>query len=253
MAGRLDAPPLLAGLAFVINWIAFVPAFAARTERYYDLVGSLTYLVLTASAVFLSRPDARGYLLAGLCGIWTLRLGSFLFARIHRTGSDSRFDEVKQDFGQFLIAWTLQALWVFLTLCCALAAITATTPQPLGPLAALGLALWTVGFGIEVVADRQKSAFKADPANRGRFISSGLWAWSRHRNYCGEIVLWIGVALIALPTLSGWQHVTLVSPVFVYLLLTRISGVPPLERRAEERWGDEPAYRAYVEPPRASS
>jgi steroid 5-alpha reductase family enzyme len=97
------------------------------------------------------------------------------------------------------------------------------------------------------VADRQKSAFRSDPANAGRFISSGLWAWSRHPNYFGEIVLWVGVALIALPVLSGWQHVTLVSPLFVYLLLTRISGIPPLERRAEEKWGDDPAYRAYVE------
>ena len=116
-----------------------------------------------------------------------------------------------------------------------------------------------MGFGVEIVADRQKSAFRANPANSGRFISSWLWAWSRHPNYCGEIVLWVGVALIAAPVLSGWQHVTLISPLFVYLLLTRISGIPPLEKRAEEKWGDEPAYRAYVErtpelwlrPPRA--
>ena len=246
-AGGVPVLLLCAAIAFAVNWAAFVPAYAARTERYYDLVGSLTYLSLLACGVVLAEPDARGWLLAGMASVWALRLGSFLFLRIHRAGSDRRFDEVKQDFGQFLVAWTLQALWVFLTLCCALAAITSADPRPLGAWGAVGAAIWAVGLGIEVVADRQKSAFRKDPANKGRFIQSGLWAWSRHPNYCGEIVLWAGVAVIALPVLSGWQYVTLVSPVFVYLLLTRISGIPPLEKRAEEKWGDDPQYRAHVE------
>lgn len=257
----LPLPMLCAILAFAINWGAFVPAFAARTERYYDLVGSITYLSLLACCVLLASPDPRGWLLAGLTTVWALRLGSFLFARIHRAGSDRRFDEVKQDFGQFLIAWTLQALWVFLTLGCAVAAITSMAARPLGVWAYVGLAVWLIGFGIEVVADRQKSAFRRDPANAGRFVSTGLWAWSRHPNYCGEVVLWIGVAIIALPALTGWQHVTLVSPVFVFLLLSYVSGIPPLERRAEEKWGEDPDYRAYAEhtpllwlrPPRAAS
>ncbi|MFT5051900.1 MAG: steroid 5-alpha reductase family enzyme [Chlamydiales bacterium] len=242
-----SVPVLCTAVAFAVNWVAFVPAFAARTERYYDLVGSLTYLSLIACSLLLTDPDPRGWLLAGMAAIWTLRLGSFLFLRIHRAGSDRRFDEVKQDFGQFLIAWTLQALWVFLTLCCALAAITTAQSQLLGVWAILGSLVWVAGFGIEVMADRQKSAFRKDPANAERFISNGLWSWSRHPNYCGEIVLWIGVALIAIPALSGWQYVTLVSPVFVFLLLTRISGIPPLQKRAEEKWGDDPQFRAYIE------
>jgi steroid 5-alpha reductase family enzyme len=95
------------------------------------------------------------------------------------------------------------------------------------------------------VADRQKRRFRADPNNRERFIQSGLWAWSRHPNYVGEITLWVGIAFIALPVLAGWQYVTLVSPVFVYVLLTRISGVPLLEDRSEKKWGGNPEYRAY--------
>ncbi len=106
--------------------------------------------------------------------------------------------------------------------------------------------VWLVGFGIEVAADDQKRAFRADPANRGRFITTGLWAWSRHPNYFGEITLWVGVALVALPALSGWQHLTLVSPLFVGLLLTRVSGVPLLEARGQATWGDDPEYRDYV-------
>ena len=152
---------------------------------------------------------------------------------------------LKPDFARFLLTWTLQGLWVFLTVSCALAAITAAAAQPLGALAALGTAVWIAGFAIETIADRQKAVFRADPANRDRFISTGLWAWSRHPNYCGEILLWIGVALIALPALSGWSLVTLISPLFVYLLLTRISGIPLLESRSQAKWGDSPDYQAY--------
>jgi steroid 5-alpha reductase family enzyme len=143
------------------------------------------------------------------------------------------------------MAWTLQGLWVFLTLAAALAAITSERSLPLGIVAWVGLAIWIAGFAIEATADAQKQAFRSDPANRGRFIRSGLWAWSRHPNYFGEITLWVGVALIALPILSGWQYLTLISPVFVYLLLTRVSGIPMLEARADERWGGDADYEDY--------
>ncbi|MHC4109151.1 MAG: DUF1295 domain-containing protein, partial [Planctomycetota bacterium] len=123
--------------------------------------------------------------------------------------------------------------------------ITAAAVQPLDWVAALGGAVWLAGFAIEAIADRQKTAFRAEPANRDRFITTGLWAWSRHPNYCGEILLWVGVALIALPALSGWQHVTLISPLFVYFLLTRVSGIPLLESRSDAKWGADPEYQAY--------
>ena len=232
-------------LCFALNWLVFIHAYAAQTERYFDLTGSLTYLTVVACGVALGNRDPRALLLALLVGAWALRLGTFLFSRIRREGVDHRFDALKPDFARFLLTWTLQGLWVFLTVSCALAAITAAAAQPLGALAALGTAVWIAGFAIETIADRQKAVFRADPANRDRFISTGLWAWSRHPNYCGEILLWIGVALIALPALSGWSLVTLISPVFVYLLLTRISGIPLLESRSNAKWGDSPEYQAY--------
>ena len=108
-----------------------------------------------------------------------------------------------------------------------------------------GHAVWLAGFAIEVVADRQKSAFKQDSANDGRFITTGLWAWSRHPNYFGEITLWTGIAIMAVPILSGWQWVVLISPVFVAVLLMRVSGIPMLEARSDKRWGDEEAYQRY--------
>ena len=136
---------------------------------------------------------------------------------------------------------------MLLTVSCALAAMTALRSEPLGAWAVLGTAVFAAGFAIEAVADGQKRRFRADPANRGRFIASGLWAWSRHPNYLGEITLWAGIAVIAFPVLRGWQLATLISPVFVYVLLTRISGIPLLESRARKRWGEDPAYRAYRE------
>ena len=124
-------------------------------------------------------------------------------------------------------------------------AITTMVRAPLGPVGWIGFGIWLFGFGFEVIADRQKSAFNADPENEGRFIDSGLWSWSRHPNYFGEIVLWVGIAVIAAPVLRGWGWLTLISPIFVFLLLMYISGVPQLETRADEKWGGEPDYEAY--------
>jgi steroid 5-alpha reductase family enzyme len=237
---------LAGAFVFLVQWIVFVPSYAAQTEHYYDLTGSLTYLAAVIGTLILAeRFDARSLVLTLLVSVWALRLGSFLYRRVKRAGSDERFADIKPSFTRFLMAWTLQGLWVFLTLAAALAAMTARDSVPLGPVGLVGIAVWAVGFAIEAVSDHQKRVFRADPANAGRFIDTGLWAWSRHPNYFGEIVIWTGIALIALPTLSGWQTVTLISPLFVYLLLTRVSGIPILEKRAEERWGGEPAYRDY--------
>ena len=236
---------IAAVLAFAINWLAFVAAYLRQTERYFDLTGSLTYLALVFVTLALGGITPRSLLLGAIVCIWAVRLGSFLFARISRDGADGRFDVLKPSLPRFLMTWTLQALWVFLTLSCALAAMTSGRAGELDAAALTGALLWAIGFGIEVLADSQKQRFRADPANRDCFIQSGLWAWSRHPNYFGEIMLWVGVAVIALPALSGWQYLTLVSPVFVYVLLTRISGIPMLESRASRRWGQDPSYRSY--------
>jgi steroid 5-alpha reductase family enzyme len=98
---------------------------------------------------------------------------------------------------------------------------------------------------LEVISDQQKRTFRKNPENLDKFIVHGLWAWSRHPNYFGEILLWFGIAIIALPTLEGWRYITLISPLFVYLLLTRVSGLPMLESAANKKWGDNPKYLSY--------
>jgi steroid 5-alpha reductase family enzyme len=165
--------------------------------------------------------------------------------RISRDGGDSRFDDIKTHPLRFFMAWTLQGLWVLLTAAAALAVITGGTRVPLGVVGIAGIAVWLLGILIEVIADRQKSRFKSDPGNKGKFIDVGLWAWSRHPNYFGEIVLWTGVAIVALPVLHGWQWVTMISPVFVAFLLIKVSGIPLLEKKADERWGGQDDYEAY--------
>ena len=246
--GAITVFGLCAVLAYLINWLIFVPSAMAQTERYFDLTGSITYLTVTIVALALSDGiDARAAIAGAMVAIWAIRLGTFLFRRVRRDGRDGRFDEIKIDPLRFFMTWTLQGLWVLLTIACALAIMTSLEQRPLGWVAFIGIGLWIVGFAVEVVADRQKSVFKRNDANRGAFIASGLWAWSRHPNYFGEIVLWIGMAVLALPILSGWRWVVLISPVFVVLLLTRVSGIPMLEARAKERWGDDPAFVAYTE------
>jgi steroid 5-alpha reductase family enzyme len=246
-------------LAFAINAVVYVPSLLARTERWYDLTGSVTYLsVVLCALVLTARADVaaadgsvgvavhgRSLVLAVMVGVWAVRLGSFLFARVRRDGSDRRFDRIKGDPLRFASTWTLQALWVSVTASAAVAAITAPSGGGFGVVGIVGVVVWGAGMAIEVIADAQKSAFRKRPANARRFITTGLWAWSRHPNYFGEIVVWVGVALVALPALSGWRYVTVMSPVFVWLLLTRVSGIPLLEARATARWGNDPEYVAY--------
>ena len=108
-----------------------------------------------------------------------------------------------------------------------------------------GCALWILGFVFEAIADKQKKCFSEIPENKDKFITQGLWSISRHPNYFGEVVLWLGIAIVSLPLLAGWQFATLVSPVFVYLLLTKISGLPFLEDKAEKKWGNDKDYLQY--------
>ena len=232
---------------FLAQWLIFIPSYIFETEHYFDLTGSLTYVSVTLLAIlFTVDISLRDVLLALFVWIWAFRLGSFLFIRVKKAGSDGRFDLMKKDFWWFLMTWTIQGLWVFLTLAMALAAITSESKMAIDIFAIIGTLIWIFGFSIEVIADQQKTNFKDDPANKDKFINVGLWSWSRHPNYFGEMVLWIGIALIAFPVLIGWQLVALISPIFVIFLLTRISGVTMLESRGYKKWGDDEEYKNYI-------
>ena len=237
-------------LAFAIQWIAFIPAYVFQTEKFYDLTGSLTYLsVIWYSLVFSSNQftnlNGANIVIVLLISLWAIRLGSFLFMRIHHDGEDKRFRSIKPSASQFFMTWTLQGLWVSLCSMCALTAISSTTGVVMNAFFYIGLALFILGFVVEVIADKQKSAFRANKENKDKFITSGLWAKSRHPNYFGEIVLWAGIAVMSFSSLQGLQYLTLISPIFTYLLLVYISGVRMLEARGDIKWGDNPDYQDY--------
>ena len=238
---------VVGALAVLVQWIAWVPAAIARTEKYFDLTGSVTYLVTTGVAFALGGRGPRAALVTLAVALWASRLGTFLFTRIRRDGKDGRMDHLKVDPLRFLMVWNIQAVWVSLTALAAWTILAQRDAPPLGLLDALGFVIFLLGFAIEVVADRQKYAFSAKPENAGRFIDEGLWSWSQHPNYFGEITLWTGIAVVGMSVYEGAQWVALISPLFVFVLLTRISGIPLLDARAKKKWGDDAAYRAYRE------
>ena len=235
-------------LIFIIQWFVFIPSFINRTEHFFDLTGSLTF-ISTVLFTLMVIPEIylRDVVIALLVIIWAVRLGSFLFLRVGKDGGDGRFDIMKTKFWWFLMTWNIQGMWVFLSLAAGLAAMTSNQKLEADIFLLIGLVIWITGFAIEVIADTQKSKFRSYPENKDKFISTGIWSWSRHPNYFGEILLWIGITIIALPVLQGWQFITLISPIFIIFLLTQVSGVRLLELRGKKKWGDNEEYQRYIQ------
>ncbi len=248
--GGFSAVILCAGIALGVQWLSWVPASINQTERFFDLTGGATYLAVVVFSLWAGShsesPGSREWIVSALVVIWALRLSSFLFLRIHRAGKDGRFDQLKTSPVRFIVPWTLQGLWVFLTMSVVVVINSQSGPSPdLSIWDGMGATLWLIGFWVEVVADTQKTTFNSKPENQGRWIDEGLWARSRHPNYLGEILLWTGISLFGVSCFDGLEMVAWVSPVFVYLLLTKISGIPLLDERALAKWGDNPEYQRY--------
>ena len=237
-------------IAFAIQWIAFIPAYVFQTEKFYDLMGSITYLTVIWFTLMSSSNESTlvnigNIVIVLLISSWAIRLGTFLFLRIKKDGEDKRFRTIKTSASRFFMTWTLQGLWVSLCSMCALTAISSEGGIVLNLFFYLGVAIFIFGFAIEIIADKQKSKFRSIEANKDSFITTGLWAKSRHPNYLGEILLWLGVAVISISSLSGWQYLTLISPIFTYLLLVYVSGVRMLEDMGDKKWGHNEEYTKY--------
>ena len=237
-------------IAFAIQWIAFIPAYVFQTEKFYDLMGSITYLTVIWFTLMSSSNESTlvnigNIVIVLLISSWAIRLGTFLFLRIKKDGEDKRFRTIKPSASRFFMTWTLQGLWVSLCSMCALTAISSEGGIVLNLFFYLGVAIFIFGFAIEIIADKQKSKFRSIKANKDSFITTGLWAKSRHPNYLGEILLWLGVAVISISSLSGWQYLTLISPIFTYLLLVYVSGVRMLEDMGDKKWGHNEEYIKY--------
>ena len=234
-------------LIFCIQWISFIPAFIFQTEKFYDLTGSITYLTTVFTALYITDSgNISDYVIVSCVAIWAIRLGSFLFMRIHKAGEDRRFRDIKPNFTRFFMTWTLQGMWVAMCLLCVLTALSSYSGIIVNNIFYIGLMIFISGFIIEVLADHQKTVFRKNIDNKDKFISSGLWAYSRHPNYFGEILLWLGIAVMSFSSLEGFQYFTLISPIFVYILLVYISGIRMLENQANKKWGHLDSYKEYL-------
>tara|TARA_Y100000992_G_scaffold294941_1_gene255287 strand:- start:186 stop:1043 length:858 start_codon:yes stop_codon:yes gene_type:complete len=236
-------------LAFLIQWVAYIPAYLFQTEKFYDLTGSLTYLTVIWFVYFsscqMNEFNAQNLLVTVLISLWAVRLGSFLFARIHKDGEDKRFRTIKTSASQFFMTWTLQGMWVSICSMCAITAISSSDGIIPNNLFYISFVLFIIGFSIEIIADRQKTAFRSIEENKDKFITSGLWSKSQHPNYFGEILLWSAIAVMSFSSLSGTQYLTMISPIFTYILLVYISGVRMLDDMGNKKWGHLEEYREY--------
>jgi len=240
----------IVAIGFLIHWLIFLPSFLLKTEKFYDITGTVAYLGMIGFAVYTvgSGPDPltlRTQIVATMVIFWALRLGLFLLIRILQVGEDKRFQVAKTSFAKFLMFFSISGLWVFLTTANALTLILNNTDLEGDIYFIIGSLIWIMGISFEVIADEQKRKFRENDSNHGKFITTGLWSISRHPNYFGEILIWIGMAIISFPALNGWQYTTLISPIFVTLLLTRVSGVNLLEKSADKKWGNLETYQSY--------
>ena len=238
-------------ISFLLQWVLFFPAYFYQTEKFYDISGSFNY-ILIVSYIYINNYITCGFnignlVLSFLIFIWAIRLGMFLFLRIQKDGEDKRFGSIKPSATKFFMTWTIQATWVSICSLCALTGISSNSGVVINNLFFLGLTFFILGFFIEVVADIQKTKFRKNPKNKNNFITTGLWTYSRHPNYLGEISIWTGISIISFSSLSNLQYVTLISPIFTYVLLVYVSGVNLLEESGNKKWGHLKGYKEYIQ------
>ena len=237
-------------ISFLLQWTLFIPAYFFQTEKFYDISGSINYISIVIY-IYYNNYITHGFnlgnlILSFLIFLWATRLGIFLFLRIQNDGEDKRFRSIKPSPAKFFMTWTLQATWVSICSLCALTGISSDSGIIINNLFFIGLTFFVIGFFIEVVADSQKTKFRKNPKNKNTFINSGLWAYSRHPNYLGEIFIWIGISVISFSSLFNLQFATLISPIFTYVLLVYVSGVRLLEASGKEKWGHLKSYKEYI-------
>ena len=232
-----------------IHILLFLPSFILKTEKYFDITGTIAYVSIVIYVIFeFKRANVtisfQSIVISAMVLIWALRLGIFLFIRIFKFKNDSRFDDAKKSFFKFLRFWMISALWVFLTTINAMTLIINNQNGDLFSSLTIGIFVWVIGFLIEFIADLQKYNFRKK--QKHDFIDTGIWKYSQHPNYFGEITMWIGIAIISLTNLIGVQFFTLISPIFVYLLLTKVSGINLLDASAKIKWGKDQRYIEYI-------
>ena len=235
------------GVSLGIQAALFIVAAAFRTDKVTDLSYGLTFIAL---ALLLIGDEVRwltpATALALMVVLWGLRLAVYLFYRILRVGRDARFDGVREHFWKFAQFWFLQgvAVWIIMLPTTLWFALPDANDGWSGWMAA-GALIWLAGLAIETVADAQKFVFKSREGMRSRWPDHGLWRYSRHPNYFGELLCWWGLFAFVAPELGWWALAGAAGPLTITGLLLFVTGIPTLEASAQRKWGGDPAYVAY--------
>ncbi|KAG8097922.1 hypothetical protein GUJ93_ZPchr0013g36953 [Zizania palustris] len=224
----------------------FIITALLRFDKVTDFAGSTNFIIIAILTLALKGAwHFRQVVLTVFVVVWGLRLGLFLLMRILQWGEDKRFDDMRNNLGKLAVFWIFQAVWVW-TVSLPVTIVNASDRNPLIEARdIIGWIMWLIGAGIEAVADQQKLTFKNSPSNRGKWCNVGLWSYSRHPNYFGEIFLWWGIFVASAPVLSGAEWLVIFGPIFLTLLLLFVSGIPLLESSADKRFGQTEEYRAY--------
>lgn len=227
------------------NLALFLPAYFFRTDKLTDISYALTFIILAMYGLFAGGVTASKLVVVAMVVIWAIRLGAYLLYRIHKMGRDKRFDERRNNFLSFGSFWLLQGVTVWVVLIATLLFLQNINPV-LTWFSFVGILIWLFGLVVESLADWQKFQFISNKANKGKWIASGVWRYSRHPNYFGEILVWVGVYLTVVSAFSPSTGLLgLLSPAYITLLLLFVSGVPLLEKSADKKWGDNPKYQEY--------
>lgn len=235
------------GLALLIQLVMFIPAYFFRTDKLTDLSYGLTFIILALIALLSNSASFTKILLFAMILAWGLRLVIYLFIRIRKIKKDSRFDKIRTNFIKFLGFWVLQGITVWVVMLASLLFFYSENVS-FSVLSLVGFLTWAYGILIEGIADHQKFTFKNNPVNRGSWIQTGLWKYSRHPNYFGEMLCWSGIFIYAIPALSASViniFIGLVSPLFIIFMLRFVSGVPKLEKIDDEKYRGNPEYKIY--------
>lgn len=231
----------LACLAFAsLMFFTFVFLLATylRNNGIVDIAWGLSFTLVAWLSLGYGEFGWRQILLTLLVTAWGLRLAIHIFLRNWGKAEDFRYQNWRKEWGRW---WVIRSFFQIYLLQWALMLVVATpifltnlTPtSALGPLDYLGVLIWLVGFFFEAVGDYQLTKFKSKPANKGKLMTQGLWAWTRHPNYFGEATLWWGVALLAFAQTNNL--LAFVGPVVIDFLLLKVSGIPLLEKKYQGR------------------
>lgn len=231
-------------ISLLIQAIFFAFAATLKTDTVTDLAYGLSFVILAVLLSLRNDPSQSAqWVLSLMVVVWGVRLAGYLFYRILRMKRDPRFDGVRERFWSFFRFWLFQgiAIWVILLP----VTVWFDAPRPWNGFMSAGLFVWAVGLVIETVADLQKFRQKVRANGADRWMASGLWRYSRHPNYFGELLCWWGVFLYVAGDLSGWAWLSILGPMALTGLLLYATGIPTLEKSAERKWGNNAAYQEY--------